>query len=115
MVLVTRYINDCLLINACCLYYNYTILLNERKGEIEHMYEKYRRLLYKNRHSCFLLSYNLVLVTKYRKPVLTGAVLQTVRDVVLSVMDERGCVFHEINGEADHLHIMFDAGPEVRY
>lgn len=54
------------------------------------------------------------MVTKYRKPVLTGAVLQTVRDVILSVMDERGCVVHEINGEADHLHIMFDAGPEVQ-
>ena len=51
------------------------------------------------------------MVTKYRKPVLTGAVLQTVRDVILSVMDERSCVVHEINGEADHLHIMFDAGP----
>lgn len=28
---------------------------------------------YVNRHSCFLLSYHLVLVTKYRKPVLPMA------------------------------------------
>ena len=26
---------------------------------------------YKNRHSCFLLQYHMVLVTKYRHPVLT--------------------------------------------
>ena len=39
------------------------------------MYEKNSDGYYKNRHSCFLLSYHLVLVTKYRKPVLTGVVL----------------------------------------
>lgn len=27
---------------------------------------------YKNRHSCFLLQYHLVLVTKYHKPVIRG-------------------------------------------
>ncbi len=27
---------------------------------------------YTNRHSCFWLQYHLVLVTKYRKPVLLG-------------------------------------------
>ena len=27
---------------------------------------------YLNRHSCFLLQYHLVLVTKYRKPVITN-------------------------------------------
>lgn len=56
------------------------------------MYEKNLDGYYKNRHSCFLLSYHLVLVTKYRKPVLTGVVLQTVKDVILSVMKERGCI-----------------------
>ena len=27
---------------------------------------------YVNRHSCFLLQYHLVLVTKYRRPAITG-------------------------------------------
>ena len=27
---------------------------------------------YVNRHSCFILQYHLVLVTKYRHPVITG-------------------------------------------
>ena len=33
---------------------------------------------YINRHSCFLLQYHIVFVTKYRHPVLTGKV----KDVV---------------------------------
>ncbi len=28
---------------------------------------------YKNRHSCFLLQYHLVLITKYRHEVIKGA------------------------------------------
>ena len=43
------------------------------------MYDKKKgQSYYTNRHSCFLLQYHMVLVTKYRHPVLTGGV----RDVV---------------------------------
>ena len=47
------------------------------------MYEKNSAGYYKNRHSCFLLSYHLVLVTKYRNPVLTGEVKELVYDTIL--------------------------------
>ena len=61
---------------------------------------------YTNRHSCFLLQYHLVLVTKYRKPVLFGQ----------TICDEKGLVILEMNGEADHVHmdhvhILFEADP----
>jgi hypothetical protein len=46
------------------------------------MYEKNSAGYYKNRHSCFLLSYHLVLVTKYRNPVLTGEVKELVYDTI---------------------------------
>ena len=36
------------------------------------MYTKKETGYYVNRHSCFLLTYHVVLVTKYRKPVLQG-------------------------------------------
>lgn len=39
---------------------------------------------YTNRHSCFLLQYHIVLVTKYRRPVLTGPV----KDLVYQVIQE---------------------------
>lgn len=68
---------------------------------------------YINGHSCFLLSFHLVLVTKYRKPVLSGDVKDTVYGVVKDVLHERGCVLQAINGEADHVHVFFDAPPDV--
>ena len=75
------------------------------------MYEKNNAGYYKNRHSCFLLSYHLVLVTKYRNPVLTGEVKELVSDTIRAVLEERGCILTEINGESDHIHVLFDAGP----
>lgn len=77
------------------------------------MYEKNNAGYYKNRHSCFLLSYHLVLVTKYRRPVLGGEVKDLVYSTIHAVLKERNCILMEINGEADHIHVLFDAGPEV--
>ena len=77
------------------------------------MYEKNNAGYYKNRHSCFLLSYHLVLVTKYRRPVLGGEVKDLVYSTMQAVLKERNCILMEINGEADHIHVLFDAGPEV--
>ena len=49
------------------------------KEEFEHMYEKKKgQAYYTNRHSCFLLQYHMVLVTKYRHPVLTDGVKEIV-------------------------------------
>lgn len=77
------------------------------------MYEKNNNGYYKNRHSCFLLSYHLVLVTKYRNPILTGNVRTVVYETIQQVFKERKCIITEMNGESDHIHILFDAGPEV--
>ena len=66
---------------------------------------------YTNRHSCFLLQYHIVLVTKYRRPVLTGAVKELVYQVIQDIFDEKDLVILEMNGEADHIHILFEADP----
>ena len=68
---------------------------------------------YVNRHSCFILSYHLVLVTKYRRPIIDGAIRELIYETASAVLIERDCVIHEINGEYDHVHILFDAGPEI--
>lgn len=77
------------------------------------MYEKKDTGYYVNRHSCFLLTYHVVLVTKYRKPVLTGDVRELVCQTIREILKERGCVLKELNGETDHIHILFDSGPET--
>ena len=47
------------------------------------MYEKKKdQTYYTKRHSCFLLQYHMVLVTKYRRPVLTCRVKEIVYNTI---------------------------------
>ena len=78
------------------------------------MYTKKETGYYVNRHSCFLLTYHVVLVTKYRKPALQGKVKELVYGIIRDILEERGGTLKELNGEPDHIHILFDAGPEVQ-
>lgn len=66
---------------------------------------------YTNRHSYFLLQYRMVLVTKYRHPVLTGKIRDTVYEKIQSIFKDRDLEILEFNGEADHIHILFEADP----
>lgn len=68
---------------------------------------------YTNRHSCFLLQYHIVFVTKYRYPILTGDVKDTVYDRIHYVAESRGFHILEINGEPDHVHILMEADPQT--
>ena len=54
---------------------------------------------YTNRHSCFLLQYHIVLVTKYRHPALAGGVKETVYERIRYVAESRGFNILELNGE----------------
>ena len=51
--------------------------------------KKLGQTYYTNRHSCFLLQYHIVLVTKNRRPVLTGAVKELVCQVIQDIFDEK--------------------------
>lgn len=64
---------------------------------------------YVNRHSCFLIQYHMVFVTKYRHPVLTGAVRDEVYERIHYIAGQRGFNILEINGEPDHVHILIEA------
>lgn len=66
---------------------------------------------YINKHSCFLLQYHMVLVTKYRHPVLVGPVQETVYSTISSIFSQKGLVLLEINGEPDHVHLLYEADP----
>ena len=66
---------------------------------------------YTNRHSCFLLQYHMVLVTKYRHPVLSGEVKDLVYRTIREIFDDRGLIILQMNGEPDHIHILFEADP----
>ena len=68
---------------------------------------------YTNRHSCFLLQYHIVLVTKYRHPVLTGDVKAVVYERINYVAESRGFHILELNGEPDHVHLLIEADPQT--
>lgn len=68
---------------------------------------------YVNRHSCFLLQYHLVLVTKYRRPVIDGDLKEALYSHIRKFMEDRGMNVIEINGEADHVHVLFEAPPQI--
>ena len=68
---------------------------------------------YINRHSCFLLQYHLVLVTKYRNPVITGDLEKRLYEYTRQYFSDRDCILLELNGESDHIHILFEAPPMI--
>ena len=63
----------------------------------------------KKRHSCFLLQYHLVLVTKCRKPVIHDEIKYCLYSKIYGIFRDRGLNILEVNGEADHVHILFEA------
>ena len=69
---------------------------------------------YTNNHSCFLLTVHMVLVTKYRKPVLQGKIRDYVYALIKETMESENIIIREMNGEADHIHILFDYAPDIR-
>lgn len=73
--------------------------------------KKHGQNYYTNRHSCFLLQYHMVFVTKYRQPCLTGKVKDMVYKIIQDTFDERKLHILEMNGEADHVHILYEADP----
>ena len=68
---------------------------------------------YTNKHSCFLLQYHLVLVTKYRHPVIKDELEQYLLSYTKDYFIERGMVIQAIEAMPDHMHILFDAPPQI--
>lgn len=67
----------------------------------------------KNRHACYLLQYHVILITKYRKPVLTGEVKEYIYKLIEKQLNKNNIEIIAINGEADHVHIMIDTPPQI--
>ena len=68
-------------------------------------YNKYNR----NRHAVYKLQYHLVVVTKYRHPVITGKLNDRLLEISRSVIEEYWkSKIIEMNTDKDHIHILFD-------
>lgn len=71
-------------------------------------------LYYTNKHSCYLLQYHLVLVTKYHHPVLTGEIKDFLLSYTKQYFGDRNLNLLEVNIDDDHIHILFEAPPQIR-
>ncbi|MFB7305354.1 IS200/IS605 family transposase [Heyndrickxia sporothermodurans] len=67
----------------------------------------------KNRHAYFKLTYHLVVVTKYRHKCITNEIMDRLREITDSLFEKWNCKVIEMNGEEDHIHILFDAPPQI--
>ena len=62
-----------------------------------------------------MLEYHLVVVTKYRHPVIEGKLKERLIELSYNIIDEYWkCRITAINTDKDHIHIMFEAPPQVQ-
>lgn len=67
----------------------------------------------KNRHANYKLIYHLVVVTKYRHPVIIDPIKKRLEEVAENLFTKWNCEILEINSDKDHLHILFEAPPQI--
>ena len=72
-------------------------------------------IYHKNRHAVYLLQYHLVVVTKYRHPVIDGDVKDRLISLSHEIIEEhwKGEIL-EINTDHDHIHIQFEISPQTQ-
>lgn len=72
-------------------------------------------MLRKNRHANFDLEYHLVVVTKFRHPVIQDQLKERLIDLSRFIIEEKwGCWISEMNTDQDHIHILFEAKPQTQ-
>jgi len=64
-------------------------------------------------HCVFRIYYHIVFVTKYRRKVLSAKMLVRLNHHLSRLCENAGCHLAEFNGEADHVHLLIDAHPNI--
>lgn len=67
----------------------------------------------KNCHSLYNLEYHLILVTKYRKKCISPEIMSFLRGECKRLLALQKIELLEMNGEADHIHLLISAPPQI--
>lgn len=67
----------------------------------------------RHRHSVTKLCVHLIFTTKYRRKVMTPDVLEEIKNVLIATARKIECEPIEVNGEADHIHILLRIPPTL--
>ena len=65
-------------------------------------------------HCVYRIFYHIAFVTKYRRRVLTNAILDRLRQHFARICANAGCGLIEFNGEEDHVHLLVEAHPNIQ-
>ena len=65
-----------------------------------------------NNHSVFSLNYHLVMVTKYRRKVITDQISDRLKEIFTYIQPDYNITLKEWNHDRDHVHILFSAHPK---
>ncbi len=68
--------------------------------------------LRKASHSVFSIHLHIILVTKYRRKVLTQAMIEDAKIVFQRVLESNKSMLSSYEGESDHLHLLVDLHPD---
>jgi putative transposase len=60
------------------------------------------------------LSIHLVLVTKYRKRVITQPMMTRLKEILETTCSKWDCELIEFNGETDHVHLLIEINPKAQ-
>ena len=66
-----------------------------------------------NSHSVFMLSYHLILVTKYRREVFTDDISNRAKEIFENIATNYHITLIEWNHDSDHVHILFRSHPKT--
>ena len=68
--------------------------------------------LHKSSHAVYCIHLHIVLVTKYRRKVITFEILQRLQQIMAQLCQEQKSILVEFNGESDHVHLLVDLAPD---
>ena len=68
----------------------------------------------KENRSVYLLTVHIVLVTKYRRKVITPDILSRLERIFTDTCSKWDCRLVEFNGEIDHVHLLVEFNPKVQ-
>jgi putative transposase len=66
-----------------------------------------------NQHAIYNLNYRLVVVKEYRHPVIDEQIKKRLVENAHNLFSKWKCELIEFNGEEEHIHIIFDALPQI--
>ena len=68
----------------------------------------------KNQHSVYKLTYNLVLVIKYRRQIISMEIFDRLIEIFNKNASNFDIILEESNFESDHIHLLFKAKPQTQ-